>query len=264
MINDLEDTEDSSGNTAAVIGEGELQGFLLKMSSNGITVQDYVKKLQEDDILIAIDGERYLNGPKQLRDTFLEEHDSENKWLLTFYRDGVIFDILIDHPLKSAFEYTTREETDLVLSVFRNHTFGDFQSYENFEVYKNTDGVCDILNFKQDPMAWIAPPLWLLKHRLYPPLIVIVILYLLMFVVNIYLFIAASIMVSIYINKAQTNLLRSFTMFEDKAHYMTIAASNEADVSQIIRKTDPNNKIRFEKNIIKKPKTIKKVMKNLK
>ena len=263
MINDIvENAEDPAGGPDAIGGETDLQGFLLKISIGGITVQDYVKRLQEDDILIAIDGQRYLNGPQLLRDTFLQENNSENKWLLTFYRNGVIFDILIDHPLKSSFDYSTKEETELVLSAFSDHTFGDFQSYENFEIYRNARGVCDILNFTHDPMAWIAPPLWLLKYRLYPPFIVIVILYLLMFVVNIYLFAATAVLISIYINKAQTNLLRSFTMFDDKAHYMTIAATNEADVSRIIRKSDTHNKVRFEKNTIKKPKSMKKAMKN--
>ena len=51
-------------------------------------------------------------------------------------------------------------------------------------------------------------------------------------------------------------------MFEDKSHYMTIAASNESDVSLIIRRIDPSNKVRFEKNIIKKPDVVKKRMKN--
>ena len=56
--------------------------------------------------------------------------------------------------------------------------------------------------------------------------------------------------------------MRSFTMFEDKVHYMTIAASNEADVSLIVRKMDTGNKVRFERNVIKKPKTLIKTMKN--
>lgn len=263
MIDDLvENVEDPAGGPNVIFDKSDLQGFLLKISVGGITVQDYVKRLQEADILIAIDGKTYMDSPEQLRGTFLQEHDSENKWLLTFYRDGVVFDILIDHPLKSSFEYSTKEETDLALSAFSKHTFGDFQSYDNYEVYRNASGVCDILNFKDDPMAWVAPPLWLLKYRLYPPLVVVSVLYGLTFVMNIYLFIATAILVSIYINKAQTNLLRSYTMFEDKAHYMTIAASREADVSLIIRRIDPSNKVRFEKNIIKKPDVVKKRMKN--
>ena len=67
-------------------------------------------------------------------------------------------------------------------------------------------------------------------------------------------------MLAFYINRAQNNLMRSFTMFEDKYHYMTIAASNEADVSLIVRKIDPNNRVRFEKNVVKKRVIIKKTI----
>ena len=67
-------------------------------------------------------------------------------------------------------------------------------------------------------------------------------------------------MLAIYINRAQSNLMRSFTMFEDKYHYMTIAATNEADVSLLIKKIDPENKIRYEKNVIKKRVHIKKTI----
>ena len=78
---------------------------------------------------------------------------------------------------------------------------------------------------------------------------------------RIYLFVATAIMLAIYINRAQTNLMRSFTMFEDKYHYMTIAATgNEADVSLIVKRIDPDNKIRFEKNVIKKRVEIKKTI----
>ena len=243
-----------------VVNEADLQGFLLKIAVGGITVQDYVKRLNEDDILVAIDGKPYLDGPQRLRSTFLQGQDLETKWLLTFYRDGVLFDILIDHPIKSAFGYSTTNETDFVLAAFSHHVFGEFQSYENFEVYRDRNGKCDILSFRPDPLAWIVPPLWLLKYRLYPPFAVVSIVYLLTFVLHIYLFIAAAIMLAIYINRAQSNLMRSFTMFEDKYHYMTIAATNEADVSLLIKKIDPENKIRYEKNVIKKRVHIKKTI----
>ena len=54
--------------------------------------------------------------------------------------------------------------------------------------------------------------------------------------------------------------MRSFTMFDDKYHYMTIAATNEADVSLLVKRMDPNNKIRFEKNVIKKRVQVKKTI----
>jgi len=86
------------------------------------------------------------------------------------------------------------------------------------------------------------------------------VLYLLTFVINFYFFIATAIMLAIYIKRAQNNLMRSFTMFEDKYHYMTVAATNENDVSLVIRKIDPKNKVRFEKNVVKKRVEIKKTI----
>ena len=254
-INDIENEDD------AIIEDPDLQGFLLKIAIGGITVQDYVKRLLEDDILVAIDGKPYLDGPQQLRSTFLQEREQESKWLLTFYRSGVFFDILIDHPIKSAFGYSTKKETEFILEGFQKHIFGDFQSYENFEIFRDTSGKCDVLSFRADPLAWIIPPLWLLKYRLYPPLVAVLVVYLLTFVIHVYFFIAVSIVLSIYVNRAQNNLLRSFTMFEDKNHYMTIAATNEADVNLTIKKIDPKNKIRFESNVIKRSVNIKKTIK---
>ena len=43
---------------------------------------------------------------------------------------------------------------------------------------------------------------------------------------------------------------------------MTIASTNENDVSAIIKKIDIKNKIRFEANAIKKPTVIHKVIVN--
>ena len=250
----IDDTEE------VVVNEADKQGFLLKIATGGITVQDYVKRLEENDILVAIDGKPYLDGPQRLRSTFLQEHGEESKWLLTFYRDGIVFDILIDHPIKSAFGYATEVETGFVLEEFKKHTFGDFQGYENYEIYRDRGGKCDILSFSPDPLAWMIPPLWLLKYRLFPPLAAVSVVYLITFVINIYLFIATAIVLAIYINRAQNNLMRSFTMFDDKYHYMTIAATNEQDVSLLVKRIDPQNKIRYEKNVIKKRVEVKKTI----
>ena len=244
----------------AIVDEADLHGFLLKIAVGGITVQDYVKRLLEDDILVAVDGKPYLDGPKQLRKTFIQERGQESKWLLTFFRNGFLFDILIDHPIISSFGYSTEKETEFVLEAFQKHTFGDFQSYENFEIYRDSRGKCDVLSLKSDPLAWIIPPLWLLKYRLYPPLAVVLVVYLLAFVLNIYFFIAVAIVFSIYVHRAQTNLLRSYTMFEEKYHYMTIAATNEADVNMLVKRIDPKNNIRYENNVIKRSVNIKKTI----
>ena len=84
--------------------------------------------------------------------------------------------------------------------------------------------------------------------------------YALAFFVNIYLFIATYLILSRFVFLSQENIMRSFTMFEDKTHYMTIAATSEKEAAAIVRKIDPANRIRYERHTIKKaPKAGKKI-----
>ena len=106
----------------------------------------------------------------------------------------------------------------------------------------------------------MMPPLWLLKYRLFPPPAAVSVVYLITFVIHIFLSIATAIILAIYINRAQNNLMRSFTMFDEKYHYMTIAATNEADFSLLVKRIDQNNKINFEENVIKKRVEVKKTI----
>ena len=245
---------------AAPIEDFDQNGLLLKIAVNGITVQDYVKKLQESDILVAVDGKIYRDGPAKLREIFESRRGAEAKWLLSFYRDGQIFDILVQTPIQSTFGLSTQQETDWALDKFAEHVYGEFDTYQNYEVYKDQYGVCDILSMEKDPMTYIFPAMWCLKYRLFPPLIVLIVCYAITLFVNIILFVITYAVLSRFIYLSQNNIMRSFTLYENKNHYMTIAASNEKDVSAILKKIDPKNKIRFERHAIKAPKVVHKVI----
>ena len=235
-------------------------GLLLKIATNGLSIPDYVKKLKEADILVAIDGKLYEDGPAKLRDMFLSRQGEDAKWLLTLWRDGQVFDILITMPIESKFGLATEEETGWAKEEFQKHVYGDFQSYQNYEIYKDDHDICDVLSLEKDPMAGFCPPLWLLKYRLFPPLGVVLVSYGITFFINIYLFIVTYLVLSRFVHLNQENLLRSFTLFAGKKHYMTIAGTNENDVAVIVKNIDPKNKIRFERNAIKKRTVIHKVI----
>ena len=245
---------------AAPIEDFDQNGLLLKIAVNGITVQDYVKKLQESDILVAVDGKIYRDGPAKLREIFESRRGPEAKWLLSFYRDGQIFDILVTTPIQSTFGLSTQQETDWALDQFEEHVYAEFDTYQNYEVYKDQYGVCDILSMEKDPMTYLFPVMWCLKYRLFPPLIVLIVCYAITLFVNIILFVITYAVLSRFIYLSQNNIMRSFTLYENKNHYMTIAASNEKDVSAILKKIDPKNKIRFERHAIKAPKVVHKVI----
>ena len=235
-------------------------GLLLKIATDGIAIQDYVKRLKESDILVAVDGELYLDGPAKLNDKFVMEAGDEAKWLLTFWRDGQLFDILLKAPITSQFGLATEQESEWALEQFSTHVYGEFAEYQNYEIYRDGRGVCDVLSLEKDPVAFILPSLWCLKYRLFPPLAAIVAAYLVTFFINIFLFLLTYIILSRFVYVSQDNILRSFTLYAGKSHYMTIASTNENDVSAIVKKIDPKNKIRFEANAIKKSRVVHKVI----
>ena len=235
-------------------------GLLLKIATDGIAIQDYVKRLKESDILVAVDGELFLDGPAKLKDKFAMEAGDEAKWLLTFWRDGQLFDILLTAPIQSQFGLATEQESGWALEQFSTHVYGEFSEYQNYEIYRDAHGVCDVLSLEKDPVAFILPSLWCLKYRLFPPLAAIVAAYLVTFFINIFLFLLTYLILSRFVYISQDNILRSFTLYAGKSHYMTIASSNENDVSAIVKKIDPKNKIRFEANAIKKSRVVHKVI----
>ena len=242
------------------IADFDQNGLLLKIATDGIAIQDYVKRLKENDILVAVDGELYLDGPAKLNDKFAMEAGDEPKWLLTFWRDGQLFDILLRAPIQSQFGLATEQESEWALEQFSTHVYGEFAEYQNYEIYRDVHGVCDVLSLEKDPVAFILPSLWCLKYRLFPPLAAIVAAYLVTFFINIFLFLLTYIILSRFVYISQDNILRSFTLYAGKSHYMTIASTNENDVSAIVKKIDPKNKIRFEANAIKKSRVVHKVI----
>ena len=254
------DTEEISDSEVPEVKDFDQNGMLLKVAVNGITIQDYVKRLQESDILVAVDGKIYRDGPAKLREIFESKIGEEAKWLLSFWRDGQIFDILITSPIQSQFGLATEQETNWALEQFEQHIFADFDSYQNYEVYRDDYGVCDILSMEKDHMAFLFPVMWCMKYRLYPPLLVLLVSYGITLFVNIILFVITYLVLSRFVYVSQNNIMRSFTLFESKNHYMTIAASNEKDVSVIVKKIDAKNKIRFERHAIKAPKVVHKVI----
>lgn len=235
-------------------------GLLLKIATNGLSIPDYVKKLKEADILVAVDGEVYRDGPANLKELFIRQNGQQSKWLLSLWRDGQIFDIIITMPIESRFGLATEQETEWAMEEYNKHIYGDFDSYQNYEIYKDGNGVCDVLSMDKDILAGLFPALWLLKYRLYPPLGAVLISYGVSYSINFFLFVITYIVLSRFIYVSQNNIMRSFTLFANKKHYMTIAGTNERDVSVIVKNIDPTNKIRFERHAVKKPQVIHKVI----
>ena len=159
-----------------------------------------------------------------------------------------MFDILLTSPIQSQFGLATEQETQWALEQFSKHVFGEFSAYENFEIYRDPQGVCDILSLQKDPLAFYFASVLVSEipfistargtfSGLYDYIFI-----------NIFLFLITYLILSRFIYNSQDNVLRSFTLYAGKSQYMTIAATNEKDVSVIIKRL--TEKIKLDLKLI--------------
>ena len=146
----------------------------LKVSGIRIGEAARKRKIRSGDILLAIDGYAFNEDTKELKAKF----ESDNApWLLTFLRGDVVFDVLFDEPLKSDFDLTDTEESEKAKACLKKHTYGLWNEYKTFEVYRDLHKKARIIEILKDPFAGLLPPIWMVQNRLFFPLASILIIY---------------------------------------------------------------------------------------
>jgi hypothetical protein len=222
----------------------------LKVQKRGMGQLALSHRIKEGDIIVAIDGDLILGDSETLKAAFSDyDPDVPNDiaWLVTFWREGVFFNVCLSKPLKARYEFATPEEALAIADGFKSLTFEDIQSYRNFEVFRDLHKNAGLHTTRPDPLATIAPLLWLLNHRLYYPMLAITIIYAVTAVTHIALFLLAYVLVSLYTKRAQLNLLRSYQLFEDKFFWLVIGATDEIEAREACRRIDPEVKFAFDK-----------------
>jgi hypothetical protein len=254
----LEDTNQTTEDTQAEPQAEEISKSFLKLKTHGTYSRTRALRLKEQDIIIAVDGELFHESTDNLTD-LLSEEDVEH-WIVTIYRAGVIFEVASRGPLGGNYEYCKPQECQSIESVLKNHKFHSKNDYKIYEVLKDVGKSCDIYDTSYTPLAVYAPPLWLMQQRMWEPLIAIIAVYLITLNVNIFLFILAAILISLYFKRGQLILRRSYSMYQDRTVWITIAATNELEAQKTCRDIDPKCSFPFslvgppEKDILPKKK----------
>ena len=222
----------------------------LKVQKQGIGRAAVAQRIKENDILVAIDGELFLGDKETLKAVF-EDYDptmlDDVAWLVTFWRDGVFFNVCFKTPFRADFDFVSPEEAIEVSEGFKKLQFAPIEIYQNFEVFRDLGKNAAMHPTAQDPLATYAPLLWMLGNRLYYPMLAITIVYCVTAVTHILLFIIGYILVSLYVKRAQLNLLRSYHLFEEKFFWVVIGATSETEARQTCRALDPKILFRFDK-----------------
>jgi hypothetical protein len=227
----------------------------LKLQKSGLGRQARAFRLRQGDVLVAIDGNMFFGDSAQLQalltgadgvDANSEEEDDDERvlhFLLIFWREGAFFDLVFDHPLVARYDFSTEDESLRIAEEFKSLHYEPKETYLNYEVFKDIYRNAGLHQLKEDPIAAIAPLLWMLNHRLIYPMIGVVLIYTITLLTHWILFIVVYILVCVYTKRAQFNLLRSYQLFEEKYFWMVFAATSEVEARGIARTFD--NDLRF-------------------
>ena len=221
----------------------DISKSFLKLKEHGRFSRTRAMRLKEDDVIVAVDGKLFHDTADNLADV-LSEEDIEH-WIITVYRGGVIFEVAARGPLGGIYEYCKPQECQSIEHALKEHKFHSKEDYKIYEVLKDIQKSCDIYDTSYNPLAVYAPPLWLMQQRMWEPLIAIIAVYLITANVNIFLFLLAAVLISIYFKRGQLILRRSYSMYQDRQVWITIAAVGELEAQKTCRDIDPKCKFPF-------------------
>ena len=245
-----EDVAGSQNTEARQEVEGDVTNLFLRLKEHGRFSRTRAMRLREEDIVVALDGKLFHDTIENLTDSL--SNDEEEFFVLTIYRAGVLFDISTRGPLGGTFDYCSTAEAEKIEKCLEEHKFHKKEDYKIFEVLKDVFKSCDIYDTSYNSLAVYMPPLWLIQQRMWEPLVAILAVYLITLNVNIFLFILACVLISLYFKKGQLIIRRSYSMYQDRQVWVTLAAVNELEVQKTCRNLDP--KCKFPNSLVGPPK----------
>ena len=179
-----------------------LQIKAIRTSSNA-----FVMKLEEGDIIIALDG---LIVNKSYDDLTKELNEIEDKKILTLYRDGVFFNTFVYGSLGVICESVNSKTIPDLKKLDPNDYFNQDDFYFQFEVYKKPQKTAILLNTFPTILASLAPPLWMLQNRLWTFLCISLVFYWFLLMISPWLFFIGWILKSWHVGNSQIDILRFF------------------------------------------------------
>ena len=225
---------DASDGTPPAAADGA-STFLVIKELRGIS-RGRSLRLQPEDIVVAIDGMPY----HQDIETFLDiifECDPETGKLLTIWRNGVLFNVIVRGPLGCTLEHARPEVAEKVTADFAKYTapqIGTLATYEVLrDMFRNV-----VIDTRLSQMAMIFPPLWLAQNRLWEVLIATFLIYGATLSVHWVLFVITYVILSIYFRKAHLVLRRSFAMMRGRHIWIVAAAASELEIQRLCRSFD--------------------------
>ncbi len=197
-------------------------------------------RLQVDDAIVAIDGQPFKGDVELLLDMIFE-CDPKTGVFLTIFREGYLFNVIARGPLGCAFEYAKPEIALAAVKKLAENEIAPLEEYRIFEVLRDINHKCVIIDTQPSLVATLASPIWLIQNRLWEVLLAVVLIYGATLTVSWMLFIIAVVLLALYFRQAQLTLQRSFNLMRQRQMWMIVAARSVQEVQEICRQFDPKS-----------------------
>ena len=195
-------------------------------------------RLETGDVLVGVDGKPFFGDVELLLDMIFE-CDPQTGIFLTIFREGSLFHIIARGPLGCAFEYAKPEIASAASKKLAETTIAPLEEYRIFEVLRDINRKCVIIDTQPSMVATFASPIWLIQNRLWEVLLAVILIYGVTLTVSWMLFVIVIVLLGLYFRQAQLTLQRSFNLMRQRQMWMIVAAKSVQEVQETCRQFDP-------------------------
>ena len=211
----------------------------LKRGSHALSLM-----LRNEDIIVGVNG-KIFRGTQKILNQQLKEEEIK---IITIFRKEIFFNVKANGPLGIKLVEVGSDEADELLKKTEEYfkTIKDLTEYREFEVYRGKKNFYDILEIQDNSLlASLLPFIWFYHHRLYSPLFLMIATFLLLGSIAWWLFLAAWVILTIYMSRGSMSLLRGYCLFQEMRPYMKLYAFSNKQAQEVIRSLDKKSNYRF-------------------
>lgn len=206
-------------------------------------------RLKAGDVFVAVDGNP-IPWDVDKFDQILASYD-DLPALFTIFRKDTFFEVFVNQPIGCGYRYASDDEVAQIQEKQPEHETGPKDSYFPFEALRDVRRRVRLYRTDYSPYATVAPVFWLMYHRIWAPLGVVLITYAVSAIINPALFVLVYVLLSVYFHKAQTALMRGYGLYLEHYFWMIFAERSPREAQEALRRFD--GKCRFAFSYVPEP-----------
>jgi len=239
------DQERGNPSTSDVSGDDAATKLFITIKSMPRVAYVRDLRLRDEDIIVAIDGVLSTDDIISFNARFDQLQEHQDKLLLTICRNEIIYDVLVEDKLGAELGFADSDASIIAQKLFTQHQIGPKDQYQNYEALRDVHRHVVLYDTAYSAIATLAPPIWLLQHRAWEPLVAVITAYAASAVVNFWAFTATALLLAMYFHRIQFRLIRNYSLFTEHYFWHVCAARTSAEAQLICRQLDPKCQFDF-------------------